>query len=197
MGPPTRAHRGTDNRSEGRERPPARPSLDGRDLESNERAAQRHSTRHRAAVSKIICLRLHARTTTTVSANRHHRDLLLPDADRFHQQHVEPNGGQQVHGARRRGREAAQMPAAGHRPDEHPGIDAVLGHPHPDPPSGAPPLNRLDGSTASTATRRRCCRYREISAVPEWTCPTRVGPRSARLRGGDQRGGLCGGSAGG
>src|SRR5664280_2271874 len=36
MGPPTRAHRGTDNRSEGRERPPARPSLDGRDLESGD-----------------------------------------------------------------------------------------------------------------------------------------------------------------
>ena len=196
MGPPTRAHRGTDNRSEGRERPPARPSLGGRDLESNERAAQRHSTRHRAAVSKIICLRLHARTTTTVSANRHHRDLLLPDADRFHQQHVEPNGGQQVHGARRRGR---QPPPRCPRLDidrmNTPGsvLCSAIRTRSPQRRTAAERAGRVDGQHGDPPSLLPVPRDQRDSRMDG---PTRVA-RSARLRGGDQRGGLCGGRAGG
>jgi len=88
------------------------------------------------------------------------------------------------------------MPAAGHRPDEHPGIDAVLGHPHPDPPSGAPPLNGLDGVDGQHGDPPSLLPLPRDQRGSRMDGPTRVA-RSARLRGGDQRGGLCGGSAGG
>jgi len=54
-------------------------------------------------------------------------DLALPHPDRLDQHDVYTEGIHEQHSIGRRSGHAAQVPAAGHRPNKHVGIDEVLG----------------------------------------------------------------------
>jgi hypothetical protein len=64
-------------------------------------------------------------------------DLGLAHPDRFHQQHVEPGGIQHPQRLRRGTGQPAQMPPAGHGPDEHALVGGVPLHPDPVPQQSA------------------------------------------------------------
>ena len=57
--------------------------------------------------------------------------LVLAHADRLDENVVVPGGVEHVHGVGRRAREAPEMPARGHRPNEHSGIRVEVLHANP------------------------------------------------------------------
>ena len=58
-------------------------------------------------------------------------DLGLADPDRLDEHDVAAGHVEDTQRLRGGGREPAELPAGGHRPDEHARVLGVLGHPHP------------------------------------------------------------------
>ena len=72
-----------------------------------------------------------ATITSVVSASDAISTSAWPDPDGLDQHHVEAGRVQDPQRLRRGHGQPAQVPAAGHRPDEHPAVGRVILHPHP------------------------------------------------------------------